>query len=102
MSITGCNARQVQIITDSGLEARIIKRLKKVGISGYTVFDARGDGDSGWHSGQMDGDSNILILMLLTDDQMDDLKSVCRHYLSRGHHLTIFVSDVEIISVDCP
>lgn len=102
MSFTGCNAIQAQIITDSGLEARIIKRLNKNGIGSYTVFDARGDGDSGWHSGQMDGDSNILIMMLLREDQMESFKEVCSHYQSRGHHLTVFTSNVNMISKNCP
>jgi len=101
MSVKGCTAKQVQIIADSGLEPRIIKRLNKVGIANYTVFDARGEGDSGWHSGQMDGDSEVLILLLLDENQMDSLKDVCKHYLSRGHHLTVFVSNVEMISLSC-
>jgi len=101
MSIKECKCKQVQIVADSGMESRIVRRLNTAGITNYSVFDARGDDDSGWHSGQMDGDSNILIMLLLTEDQVALLRTVCQYYFERGHQLTVFMSDVEMISKDC-
>lgn len=98
----GCTAKQVKIIADSGMESRITKRLRKAGIKNYSIFDARGDDEYGWHSGQMDGDSNILILLLVSDEQLVNLKEVCQYYFARGHHMTVFVSDAQVISKDCP
>lgn len=85
------------IITGGELEKKLIKAMTRHGIGGYTVVQAHGAGASGIQSGMLEGDSNILIYVILSEARLvtvlDDLEAL----MKRGHRLKAIVSDISIL-----
>lgn len=85
------------IITARELEKMLIAAMTQRGIGGYTVVQASGAGASGIQSGMLDGDTNILIYVILSEARLvtvlDDLEQLMR----RGHRLKAIVSDIAIL-----
>lgn len=98
MTVKTCSEKMIQIITSTTLEEPIKTLLKKSGASGYTLFDVRGDGDSGFQSGQIDGDSNILFMVILPHSMVETLMVSLESYIQRGYHLMVFSNDVDVMT----
>ena len=85
------------IITARELEKMLIKAMTKRGIGGYTVVQASGAGASGIQSGMLEGDTNILIYVILSEARLvtvlDDLEAL----MKRGHRLKAIISDITIL-----
>ena len=86
----------ITIITTSMLEERLVRIFRERGTSGYTIVSARGAGSHGEQTG-MDFDANILVKVVLPADRMDSVLDDLKRLIGRGHHLTIYVGDVEVI-----
>lgn len=93
-----CNEKMLQIIGSSSLEFVLKKTLREVGVNGFTFFNVRGDGDSGFQSGQFESDSNVLFMVVLSNDKREALLNKLAVLLKRGHHLTIFSLETEVFS----
>ncbi|MQX37365.1 P-II family nitrogen regulator [Roseospira navarrensis] len=87
----------VTIITTSMLEGRLVRLFRERGTSGYTIVPARGAGSRGEQTG-LDFDANILVEVILPADRLDPLLDDIKRLIARGHHLTLYVSDVSVIS----
>ncbi|WP_299436423.1 hypothetical protein [uncultured Rhodospira sp.] len=87
----------ISIITTSALEERLVRIFRERGTSGYTIVPARGAGSRGEQSG-LDFDANILVKVILPADRLDPVLDDLKRLLGRGHHLTVFVSDVAVIT----
>lgn len=85
------------IITAAELEKTLIKAMTRRGIGGYTVVQASGAGASGIQSGMLDGNTNILIYVIMSEARLltvlDDLEGL----MKRGHRLKAIVSDILIL-----
>jgi hypothetical protein len=85
------------IITARELEKMLIAAMTRRGIGGYTVVQATGAGAFGIQSGMLQGDTNILIYVLLSEARLvtvlDDLEAL----MKRGHRLKAIVSDIAIL-----
>lgn len=85
------------IITARELEKMLITAMTQRGIGGYTVVQASGAGASGIQSGMLEGDTNILIYVILSEPRLvtvlDDLEAL----MARGHRLKAIVSDISIL-----
>jgi nitrogen regulatory protein PII len=73
--------------------------FRKRGTSGYTIVPARGAGSRGEQTG-LDFDANILVKVILPADHLDALLDDIKRLMAKGHHLTVFVSDVAVITPD--
>lgn len=98
MDVSTCKEKMVQIIANSTLEKSLKKTLKEVGVSGYTLFDVRGDGDSGDQSGHLEGDSNILMMVVVPLKTSQNLMEALNGYLKKGHHLMVFSVDADVLT----
>jgi nitrogen regulatory protein PII len=96
--IDSCAEKMVQVIANAALESRIKKSITKVGASGYTLFDVRGDGDTGFQSGQLEGETNILFMIVISKKLYEPLVEEFSKYTNKGHHLMVFSSDVEVMT----
>ena len=87
----------VNIISSDHLEEMLVRLVRRRGASGYTIVRARGAGSSGEQSGMLSVDTNIKMHVILSEEKvsglLDDLDSMIR----RGHHLTVYVSDVSVL-----
>jgi len=85
------------IITSRSFEKIIIEALRRRGVGGYTVVQASGAGASGIQSGMLDGDSNILIHVILSEARLvtvlDDLEGM----MNRGYRIKAIATDISIL-----
>ena len=90
----------VTIVTTDALENRLVQCVKKNSASGYTIVRARGEGSSGEVSGMLDIDTNIKFHVIMTKEKLPGLLTDIEYLLNKGYHLTLFVSDVSVLSAD--
>ena len=85
------------IITARELEKMLSEAMTRHGIGGYTVVQASGAGTFGIQSGMLEGDTNILIYVIISEPRLvkvlDDLEAL----MKRGHRLKAIVSDISIL-----
>lgn len=89
--------KMLTIITSRAFEKMIIEAVRKRGVGGYTMVNASGAGASGLQSGMLDGDSNILIHIILSEPRLitvlDDLEGM----MNRGYRIKAIVTDISIL-----
>jgi len=98
MSVSTSAEKMVQIVTNSSLENKLIRSLEKIGITGYTIFNVRGDGDSGIQDSHMDGDTNILLMVVVPAELSEVLMAKLLEYKNKGHHLLVFSVDAAVLA----
>lgn len=96
--IDSCAEKLVHIITTSILEDKIKKCLKDSGTNGFTLFDVRGDGESGFQSGQLEGETNIMFMVVVSNKIYENLLDNLNVYTKKGHHLMVFTSNVDVMT----
>ena len=87
----------VTVITSDVLEEKLVAYVRKTGASGYTIVRARGAGSSGEQSGMLTIDTNIKMHVILPEEKLDKLLDDFERLLRKGHHLTVYVSDVSVM-----
>jgi nitrogen regulatory protein PII len=98
LMIDRCAEKLVHIISTSILEKKIKKTLKESGVNGFTLFDVRGDGESGIQSGHMDGETNIMFMVVVSNSIYEQLLENLNVYTQKGHHLMVFTSNVDVMT----
>ena len=86
------------IITTDSLEQRLVDIVRNRGASGYTIVKAHGAGSSGEASGELDVDTNIKFHVIVPQGRMSAMLDDVEILLNEGEHLTVFVSDVAVLS----
>ena len=87
----------VTMITSDVLEDHLVACVRNRGASGYTIVRARGAGSSGEQSGMLDIDTNIKLHVIIPEDRVSGLLDDLEQLIKKGHHLTVFVSDVSVL-----
>lgn len=85
------------IITSRALEKMIIEAVRRRGVGGYTVVNASGAGASGIQSGMLDGDSNILIHIILSEARLITVLDDLEDMMNRGYRIKAIVTDISIL-----
>ena len=86
------------IITMDTLEETLVNIVRTRGASGYTIVRARGAGSSGEMSGMLDVDTNIKFHVIMPEDRLSGLLDDLEGLIKKGHHLTVYVSDVSVLA----
>lgn len=93
------NRKQVNIIINSALEAKMIRLANRVGVSGYSITSMRtGQGTTGLQTGSSDGDSNILFMMIITLDKLEQMIIEIQKIKDRSYPLRVFINDTFVMS----
>ncbi len=90
----------LNIITISAMEDRLVSMFKKYGVSGYTILRARGEGSSGYEADISGFDSNILVKVIVPKERMESILESIERKINKGYHLTVYISDVQVITPD--
>ncbi len=85
------------IITSRALEKMIIEAVRRRGVGGYTVVNASGAGASGIQSGMLDGDSIILIHIILSEARLITVLDDLEDMMNRGYRIKAIVTDISIL-----
>lgn len=90
--------KAVTIITESIIEKKLIRELKLLGISGYTIEDVRGEGKKGVRGSDWDQTSSVRI-QIVCDKILADkiINYLNKNYLDK-YAMFVFMFDTETIS----
>lgn len=85
------------VITEAALERTLVAEIKRLGAHGFTITDARGEGNRGPRNAAWDEISNIRIEIVCSEATAqaiaDHLQT--RYYAHYG--MILFISDVEVL-----
>lgn len=87
----------VTIITESVIEKEITQEIEKLGVSGYTITDARGKGHRGVRNAGWEHGSNIRVEVVCEDRLA---KAVADHLKERyyeNYAMILFITDVNVL-----
>lgn len=87
------------IVAEAILEQRIVRDLRAIGVSGFTVSPAHGEGSRGSRAGDVEG-GNVRIESIMSPDRAADaLRRVESHYFQ--HYAVIaWVTEVGVLRGD--
>lgn len=92
------NRKQVNIIVNSALEAKMVRLANRVGVSGYSITPMHtGQGSTGLQTSSSEGDSNILFMMIITLDKMDQMITEIQKIKDRSYPLRVFINDTYVM-----
>ena len=97
MSIEMLEKKMIQVITNSSLESRLKEDLSTAGVTAYTEFNVRGNGSHGLQDSHIEGDTNILLMLVVSVDKYESVMKVFRKYKKRKHSLMVFSINVEVL-----
>lgn len=94
--------RQVNIIANAALEAKLIRLAHRVQASGYTAFHAYlGHGSTGVQTSSTDGDSNIMFMMIIDPATEEKLIEEINKITARGYPLKVFINEIYTLGNTC-
>ena len=91
------NKKLLTIITARPFKNMIIEVLRLRGVGGYTVVDASGAGAFGVQSGALEGDSNILVYVILSEARLAGVLEDFDELMNRSYRLKVIVTDISIL-----
>jgi nitrogen regulatory protein PII len=89
--------KQIDIIANVTLEERLAAIAGQHNASGYTVLEARGAGSAGLQTGVLEGESNILFILVVPEVSLDAVLHDIEKLTKRGHRLAVFISDTQVM-----
>jgi len=87
----------INIVANMTLEERLVDIAEAHDSSGYTILDARGAGSAGLQTGALEGGSNILFMLVITESKLKEVMADIEKLMKRGHHLACFVTDTQVL-----
>lgn len=89
--------KAVHIIVNATFERELIKILKDAEATGYTQLDARGFGYSGVQDGHSEGESNVLFIVLVTEEKAQTIEKTLVNYIKRGYPIVSYITDANVL-----
>ena len=86
------------VITEADIEEHFLQDIEELGAKGYTITTARGKGERGLRSADWNLNSNIKIEILCSAKTCDIIVKFLKENYLRNYAMTLFVSDVEVLS----
>lgn len=90
--------KMLTIITNDSMEGRLVAMFKKYGVSGFTILRVGGEGSSGLYADMTGFDGNILAKVIVPPEQLEVLLESIERKLRKGYRLTVYVTDVQVIT----
>jgi hypothetical protein len=87
----------VTVICESIIEDQVVELAKSKGLRGYTISDARGEGQRGTQSGELDFDKNIKMEFLTSEEHAIVFMEALHNQLSEDYALITYKSTVEVL-----
>lgn len=87
----------VHVVASADLESRLVKIAEEYNRGGYTIYSARGGGDTGIQSGMLDVDSNIAFMMVVSEPNLTPILQALDHMIKRGYQMIAYVLDAQVL-----
>jgi nitrogen regulatory protein PII len=85
------------VITEAAVEEPLLHDLDKLGVSGYTVTDARGRGSRGVRNAAWKEIANIRIEVICNRPLAESVVSYLQTHYYANYAMVSFIQDVEIL-----
>lgn len=86
------------IITEAVIEKDIIAAIEHLGMSGYTITDARGKGHRGARNAGWEPDANIRIEVVCEESLAQTIAAHLKEHYAKDFAMILFVSNVDVLS----
>lgn len=90
----------ITIICEAQLENNLIEDFLKLGIKGYTLCEAKGEGHRGSRAGDWEQNRNIRVEIVCGSDEAEKVMLHIREQYYENYAMISFVSDVEVMRGD--
>jgi len=97
MTIQLHHKKMIHIIAPTSMEHHLKKTIRGAGAYGFTYYTVKGEGESGMQTGHLAGDSSTLFIVVTYEEKCSVLLDKLKTLKDRGHHITVFVSDTEVM-----
>lgn len=88
------------LITEAAIEKNLLRDLKQLGVAGYTVLDARGQGRRGVRAAAWGEAANIRIEVICTRGLAETVLQDFQARYYDNYAMVAFLQDIEIIRPD--
>ena len=85
------------VITEAAIERSLLRELERLGVRGYTVWDARGRGSHGVRDAAQGETANIRIEVICARSQAESLLGHLQDRYYSDYAMVAFLQDVEIL-----
>jgi len=85
------------VVTESALEARLVRDLERQGASGYTITNARGKGHRGVREAGWEVESNIRIEVVCDEATARRIAAHLQQHYYDNYAMILLLSDVEVL-----
>jgi len=87
----------VTIIVESSIQSSVIKEIKTLGISGYSLSSCRGEGAHGLRIGDWSQNQNSVITIICSEELSIKIMPHIHDKFSENYALLIYASDVTVL-----
>lgn len=87
----------VTIVTEAAIEKELLAALEGLGVSGYTVSDARGKGHRGVRSSSWAFGANVRVEVVCDEATAGSVVDYLREHYYNDYAMILFVGDVEVL-----
>ena len=91
-------AKVLTIITESLIEQKLVKCLKDLGATGYTIEEVRGEGRRGIRRSDWDQAGSIRLQTVCDEQLADRISGYLAENYMESYAMFIFMFDAEIIT----
>lgn len=95
MSTIRC--KLVTIITEAVLEPELLKGLEKLGVSGYTITNARGKGSRGIRDAGWTSSGNIRVEVICSEELATEITQHLYDKYYKHYAMVVYESDVSVM-----
>ena len=85
------------VITEATIEQALLREVDRLGVRGYTVWDARGRGNRGTRDGSWTESVNIRIEMVCPRSQAEAVLGYLQTRYYADYAMVGFLQDVEVL-----
>jgi nitrogen regulatory protein PII len=85
------------VITEAAIEQTLLREVERLGVKGYTVWDARGRGSRGTRDGSWEETANIRIEVICPRTQAEAVLGHLQERYYADYAMVGFLQDVEIL-----
>lgn len=89
----------VTIIAESVLEDGLIKEIRRLGATGYTRSDVRGEGSRGRRVSDVEG-ANVRLECLVSAETAERIAEAVAERYFQNYAIVVFVEDVSVVRGD--
>lgn len=87
----------VTIITEAAIEKELAQRLEGLGVSGYSITDARGKGRHGERNSSWGLEANIRVEVVCDEKTSSAITEHLTTRFYKDYAMIIFISDVAVL-----